>query len=1473
MSSSGRGQWLRLSGRWILFAFIVAVLLVALPPGTVGRPVSPGPPSAIAHAPSAAPATAAPASPTIARPQLNVTGGFYASKTVDSTNNKTNLACWPAYTYYCLEQSVDPSILRLANGKVGIAYQKLTTYNSTYNATSCPWDNTASRIAWRTSNNGGVSFGGESFIPLMNNSTFPAGTTSCPYASQIEPSFAESSNGSLFGAFVVSNDTPSTLLGYFSAPIYYYTTRVHDALAFTMSDDNGTTWENSSVVVGGGNISRPQIGVYGNSIYIVYENITNGTSTIPSGFYTNYPTSVWFVASTDGGSTWSTPQILPGMNSSQYWTSYSPSIAVNPSGEIAVTYSTNRSCVEYCGYTYKNYGEDIVTVLSTNNGSTWLGPYTVAPMQVESSYYYGYSYYRNFFMTQVWEYAPYAVTAWNPSNGDLYVAWEAGSNLSLGSSYAYEDYDNAAIYAGVSTNGGSVWSAPVQVSGPLAASTTVFYQGYYNPALAYLNGTIYVSYSHYIYGSAGSSLCVAGGAAGYVYQFQQYISSSTTGASWAPGQQLYLKTGTYGFYADQGWHGSIILTNASKPLPAFAALGNYFTYDPNTAKYIATQETIQTARGYSGATVNVTVLANGLPNGTQWEFTFGGQLFNNLTATNVTITNVPYGVTESFSGPTSGVQLGYRTILFGESSTSQIAFFANGTVYVNFTSYYGVEFNIEPANGFTFFEIEFGNYTVNPSWFLYSYWENYAYYNGVQIVFEHFTGGSCNFPYYFQAGYRLHLTTVYTYPDVAYIFSYQPVQYWNGTGNGSYTGLGSDANITVNAPLNQTIWVLSADTYGETFNALGLPSTSNYSFSFGGSTYTSPAGSPVVVQNVSTGPHWLANLTATSTQSGWEYFGHSSVGNPVVVPDDPVVNFSYAYVDVAAPAGTISFHAVNLTAGSVWQFELNGTVYSSSSPWINVTSHPGSFEASAFAATSANGSVGYTPNNLVSPMNVTTGQTYDITFTQAYKLTVVTGAGGRVNPTGTSFWLAQGQTTTLTETNYTGYSWGGWSGTGNGSYSGMNQTINVTSQGPIVETANFYPQPAARFSLTIVEAGVPNGTWWTVYLDGIGYSSNESMLVVPGVYSCAISGGLGQYTVLYPFAYDNASQTRYVPAPYAPVVCGGTTTLVNFQAEYYLTLGSTGSGSVSAAVGSTLIFSSGWVPAQAPVGLTATASNGYLFLGWNGTGSGSYNGTQSSVTIVPYGPVSELAVFGPPPAPYIPKYTVSFHSTTAFETGTAWSLTLGGASYSSSTPWINVTGLDPKVYSLSVATLVSPSGTTQYSPAGAPTSLSVSANLTGPSAQAIGFKVSYWVSISSSGPGSVGPTSGWLAAGARVALTATPFGNAVFVGWQATGSSGYTGPISDGNFTVTGPVSEVGTFVVPAATQTQGTSFWQSSTLWIALAVAGLVVGLLVGLVAGRMRKSQPPAMPEAEVPAEAPTAPEGEADGNPGDVSMGGGQ
>ena len=80
------------------------------------------------------------------------------------------------------------------------------------------------------------------------------------------------------------------------------------------------------------------------------------------------------IVSTDGGTTWSTPVTLPGENKTQGYTAMSPSVSVSATGELAVSYVTNRSCIANCTAgtigPYSNFGDDVVVATSTTNGSS-----------------------------------------------------------------------------------------------------------------------------------------------------------------------------------------------------------------------------------------------------------------------------------------------------------------------------------------------------------------------------------------------------------------------------------------------------------------------------------------------------------------------------------------------------------------------------------------------------------------------------------------------------------------------------------------------------------------------------------------------------------------------------------------------------------------------------------------------------------------------------------------------------------------------------------------------------------------------------------------------------------------------------------------------------------------------------------------------------------------------------------------------
>src|SRR5208283_1708983 len=75
----------------------------------------------------------------------------------------------------------------------------------------------------------------------------------------------------------------------------------------------------------------------------------------------------------------------------------------------------------------------------------------------------------------------------------------------------------------------------------------------------------------------------------------------------------------------------------------------------------------------------------------------------------------------------------------------------------------------------------------------------------------------------------------------------------------------------------------------------------------------------------------------------------------------------------------------------------------------------------------------------------------------------------------------------------------------------------------------------------------------------------------------------------------------------------------NFTTQYYLTMSGGAGGGVSPA--------SMWTNSGTVVNISATASNGYSFIGWTGSGSGSYSGNNNAASITMNGPVTQTASF------------------------------------------------------------------------------------------------------------------------------------------------------------------------------------------------------------------------------------------------------
>lgn len=1401
----------------------LVTLLGGLPLAAVHAPASAATPASSATSSITPPAH--PANPLAFRANApNVTGTFYANNS--NVAPFTNKTAWCGnnlfFTFQCLAQRQDPSLLHLSNGKLAVAFGLVTPVNSSpcYGANN----STYARVGFEVSPDNGTTFGAIQYVTGSSSST-------CPYFQELEPSFGTSANGTVYGVFVDANATPTNLTT-FGPPLMGYYVRPSDALAFVQSP-TGAAFSPAKIILAGGNIARPQIAVYGKTIYVAFENISNGTTNLPGMSIINPPVASEFMYSADAGATWHGPYTLPGENATNFDTSLSPSVEVTPTGTVVVAYATNRTCIAYCAGAFainEQFGEQIVVSTSSSNGTRWSTPTPVSPaLQAEPAFPGGSSGYNGPFLYSLFEYAPNTALLIDPASGNWYVAWDAAYNLSY-TGFAFYDYTHAALFAGVSTNGGVSWASSM-VSPPLSTDPNLLMEAYFNPALGVSGGTVYLTYTYNIYGFGSS--CGPLLTNQYNFRYTQKVSTSLNGVTWSGPIDVSVGAAfSYGNYNNQGYHASVAFDGSGSPIMAYVLENGESLFIPGFSQSV-TPVPLVVARPYIGSAAVVTFVANGLPGGAHWGFSVGGNLFSNLLGPAVNVTNFPKNSTEIVAFQNASIGGGYRTeFLPGLTGSAALSFAANGTYVFNLTKYYGFDLSISPSNPLFFF-IDFYNGVAN--WAFNHAWQAYVYPNGTNFTIQVQESG-CPFPWYLPAGLSFTLNTLFSFPIYYEYQSALPVTHWSGSGSGNYTGGGAWANITMNGPVNETMYMQPLGSYPVDFVPQGLPSTSTYQFTLDGTMHSAAGNVSVTVPGLKTGAHFLTAVSATSTVAGWAYYGHARTGSPVLVPNTPEVDLDFALVNTSSTPGPVSFHATGLTPGTVWSLGFNGTTYSSATPWINVTVRNGTYPLAGFPAISSNGTATYAPLGLPSTLAVSTGKSYDVGFSPTFEVSVVSGIGGTVAPAGSSFWLAPGSLTSFTATPLVGYSFGGWRGIGTGSYTGSNLTAHVTANGPIVESANFVPLPLNRFNLNITETGLPAGTLWSAVVGGNGYSSSGTTITVPNAYSCGLSGPLGMYTLNVPFVYLNGTPgTRYVPTPYPGTVCGGTSVAIVFTTQYYMTLGATPGGGVSAAVGATITSNSIWVNSGQVVDLQAQPSAGYVFIAWQGTGPGNYSGSVAVTSFTMLGPVSELGVFAPAPPSGGPTYYVDFHETTALPAGTTWTLSFAGGTYSSNSAWINVTGVSPGTHALSVPIVFGPTGYVRFTPISPPANVAVSGNNS--AGVPISFGTDYWVKIIvAAGSGTVTPGTGWVSAGSMISLTAVPASGSTFLGWSGSGPGAYTGVIGTQSVTVNAPIEELATFALLPPIVTTSTPLFQNPVVWAGLGVAGLVVGLAVGVLLGRRR-------------------------------------
>ena len=251
--------------------------------------------------------------------------------------------------------------------------------------------------------------------------------------------------------------------------------------------------------------------------------------------------------------------------------------------------------------------------------------------------------------------------------------------------------------------------------------------------------------------------------------------------------------------------------------------------------------------------------------------------------------------------------------------------------------------------------------------------------------------------------------------------------------------LNSNRNLVANFnanPVNYTITVSASPAGGGTVS--------------GGGTF--PAGSSRTVTASANSGYSFVNWT----EGGGVVSASASYPFTLNSNRNLVANFN------AIPPGQVS---VNLqTNPSGLSFTVDGATYTNaqtlswqagSSHTIGTTSTQGGGAGTQYVW--AGWSDGGGLSHVVAPSS---NATYTANFTRQYLLTMNAGTGGGVTPA--SSWFNAGASVSIRATPNAGYTFSGWTGVGQGAFTGLTNPVNVNMNGPVQETASFTQGPSQR---------------------------------------------------------------------------------------------------------------------------------------------------------------------------------------------------------------------------------------------------------------------------------------------------------------------------------------------------------------------------------------------------------------------------
>lgn len=325
--------------------------------------------------------------------------------------------------------------------------------------------------------------------------------------------------------------------------------------------------------------------------------------------------------------------------------------------------------------------------------------------------------------------------------------------------------------------------------------------------------------------------------------------------------------------------------------------------------------------------------------------------------------------------------------------------------------------------------------------------------------------------------------TPFTFSDVKFSSAMQVQKsgVWQGvlTGQAYGTGWGTQGNIqNNNLAVNQivvstslpslaagtTLWNGASQTLQPTTISVSSstnPSTSDQSVTF--TTTVSPStatGTVTFMDGLTTlGTSTLSSGSATLSSSQLSvgshsitavYSGDASYSSSTSAVLTQTVNQAVSQTNLSA-----TFTENGLASGTAYSVTVNGIIYSAIAPnSISMTFPSGT--SLTYSYQSPIGTSSGTRYLTSSSGTVTSTTTVTASYMQQFYLQVSSQPATGNNKASGTGWYSAGSTVSIVATPGKAYTFSGWSGSGSGSYAGMQNPATVTMNSPISEIANFH---------------------------------------------------------------------------------------------------------------------------------------------------------------------------------------------------------------------------------------------------------------------------------------------------------------------------------------------------------------------------------------------------------------------------------